>query len=115
MIAIRIALMLWALVILLLVLPFVLLESLVRRVPVRAGLRKWMAYWPANGWNKGLLSTAWHWLGDLRLVLFLSGALIMTAFFNAAVGNWWVAVLSVGTAAAGVKFSWRKLVVLPPE
>lgn len=114
MIAIRIGLMLWALVILLLVLPFVLLESLVRRVPVRAGLRKWMAYWPANGWNKGLVSTGWRWLGDLRLVLLLSGGLFVSAFFNAVAGNWWVTALSVGTAAAAVKFSWRKLVVQPP-
>jgi len=51
MIFIKIGLMLWALVVLLLILPFVVLEALIMRVPIRGQLRAWASYFPANGWT----------------------------------------------------------------
>lgn len=48
---IKICLMLWVLVVLLLALPFVVLEALVRRQSISVQLRKWAAYFPANGWT----------------------------------------------------------------
>lgn len=51
MIFIKFGLMLWALVVLLLVLPFVVLEALYVGVPIRGQLRVWASYFPANGWT----------------------------------------------------------------
>lgn len=47
----RVFLMLWALVVLLVALPFVVLEALIVGVPIRGQLRKWASYFPANGWT----------------------------------------------------------------
>lgn len=43
---------LYAATVLLLVLPFIPVEALLLRKPVRQALAEWCAYWPANGWGK---------------------------------------------------------------
>lgn len=43
---------LYSATVLILVLPLVIIESIVRGKPVKGELKKWCAYWPANVWGK---------------------------------------------------------------
>lgn len=109
MIFIKIGLMLWALVVLLLLLPFVLLEALIRRLSFREQLRKWAGYFPANGWTRRNLVAAWRWLGDDRLSLLLGGWLFWMSMVSIKLGNPWDAAIGTALAVPLVFFAWRDI------